>query len=120
MAFKTGKYKDPKVAAPLVRKKRRVTYQPASVLPGIPHTIEGAPSATIAAPQGLKGVLSAWGDIKSWKGATKQFEKKQRARKRIKPIADPEAGQSERRRRAARRRMKGRLGTMLSERETLS
>ena len=37
------------------------------------------------------------------------------ARARIKPIADPEAGKAGRRRKAARRRMRGRMGTILTE-----
>jgi hypothetical protein len=53
------------------------------------------------------------------KSENRAFELKQEARKRIQPIVDPEAGRSERRRKAARRRMRGRLGTLLSERQTL-
>ena len=49
----------------------------------------------------------------------KRFQMVQAARSRIKPIADPEAGQADRRRTAARRRMRGRLGTLLTERQTL-
>lgn len=37
------------------------------------------------------------------------------ARKKIKPIADPDAEKSNRRKQSARRRMKGRLGTILSQ-----
>ena len=41
------------------------------------------------------------------------------ARAKIKPIADPDQEQTIERKRAARRRMRGRLGTLLSERGTL-
>ena len=40
-------------------------------------------------------------------------------RKKIKPIADPEAKESERRKKASRRRREGWLGTLLSNPETL-
>jgi len=40
-------------------------------------------------------------------------------RKKIKPIADPEAKESERRKKASKRRREGRLGTLLSNPETL-
>ena len=39
----------------------------------------------------------------------------QRRKKTIKPIADPEAGDAERRKKSARRRNQGRLGTLLSQ-----
>ena len=44
---------------------------------------------------------------------------KAKARAKIKPIADPEEGKAKRRKAAARRRRGGRLGTMLTQRETL-
>ena len=45
----------------------------------------------------------------------KGYTQKQKARSKIKPIADPEADKSERRKTAARRRQGGRVGTVLSE-----
>ena len=56
---------------------------------------------------------------KKVRAQNKQYAREDAARARIKPIADPEAGQAARRKRAARRRMRGRLGTLLSERESL-
>ena len=49
----------------------------------------------------------------------KDYALEDAARARIKPIADPDAGKAEKRKRAARLRMRGRLGTMLSQRDTL-
>lgn len=95
-------------------KPRKVLFDPQSYAPtpGVQHTIEGM-GKVYKSPKFMR----AFGlDTRDKARAATQ---KMTARSRIKPIADPEAGQSERRRRAARRRMKGRLGTMLSERETL-
>lgn len=43
------------------------------------------------------------------------FSAKQQARSRLRTIADPEAGETQRRKKAARRRMRGRMGTILSQ-----
>jgi len=122
-------------------KTKKTAYTPKSVIPGIPHVIEGAPKFSSVITQsetkrdmsylsgGAQDMLKLQGryddvayqkkEDPSVKAALDVFQRKQKARQRIAPIADPEAGQAERRRRAARRRMRGRLGTMLSERDTL-
>jgi hypothetical protein len=121
------------VKKPVTKKKRNI-YKPPSLIPGIPHFIEGMPTSEMGSPitldytqhadrhgeriqnaQRLANALRS----KAFKRETKAFELKQQARKRIQPIADPESGRSERRRKAARRRMRGRLGTLLSERQSL-
>jgi hypothetical protein len=150
MAFKTGKYGDPKVAAPLVRKKKgrgygknkvdpnfnphnygrgsiikpakKLTHKAPEHIPGIPHTVEGYSGTSVTLPAlsssgeydtsrvlktkdrgSLVSGIMRYGALKKYEAGVKAFTEKQKARKRIKPIADPEAGQSERRRRAARR-----------------
>lgn len=104
---------------PLVRKTkkakpRQVLFDPQSYAPtpGVQHTIEGM-GKVYKSPKFMR----AFGlDTRDEARASRQ---KMTARSRIASIADPEAGQAERRRKASRRRMRGRLGTMLSERETL-
>jgi len=53
------------------------------------------------------------------KGLEREYALQDEARSKIKAIPNPEEGQSERRRSAARRRKKGRIGTILSNSETL-
>lgn len=47
------------------------------------------------------------------------FGMEDRARSKLRTIADPDEMAKRERKRSARRRMRGRLGTLLSERETL-
>lgn len=118
----------PLVTKPVVKKKK---YQP--MHKGMPLQIEGMPqysSMSVRFPTSAErgegdttpGLLRAGflGESRKVKKEHQLFQMKQAARARITPIADPLSGVSDRRRRAARQRMRGRLGTMLSERETLS
>ena len=125
----------PLVTKPVVKRKR---YQPASVIPGIPHFIEGMPQfSSIKRPhRSVENTFTGFTTKQSQESggrdratyredtavstAMKKFNLRQQARSRITPIADPEAGKQERRRSAARKRMRGRLGTLLSNRETLA
>ena len=91
----------------------KLTYLP--TYKGLPLIIEGAPIGSHYTGKSMS--FKEAGRIKTSIEADKR---KQAERKKITPIADPLAGVSERRRKAARQRMRGRLGTMLSERETLS
>jgi hypothetical protein len=134
--------------APLVRKKRRLsfnrgetsTFDAPQHTPGVKHTIEGfSPFSytsrnnrrllTLEERQAAAGPLrrstaneqelTARQANKAEKSAYEQkitnFRNTQAARARIKPIIDPEAGEAERRKKAARRRMRGRVGTILSD-----
>jgi hypothetical protein len=56
---------------------------------------------------------------KKTKREVKGFKLEDEIRAQLKPVADPDAIAQRERKRAARRRMRGRLGTLLSERETL-
>lgn len=140
---------------PIVRKKKQkpyknpvtqstvATYQPASVIPGIRHIIEGREnvsqlkqSGSAGNPVGFIGAhdmttmsYAEQQAIKERQRANPTFNKNQEdtykatlaryaledaARGRIRPIADPEATKDAERKKAARKRMRGRLGTMLS------
>lgn len=130
--------------APLVSKQPSVKREPPRTYtlpehtPGVQHTVEGfTPPTWKSKPIGYLGVsygpkidyqeyLQQTAERREVRlhnarsdQAIKDFEKKQAARARIKPILDPDAKQYEAERRAARRRMRGRMGTMLSQRETL-
>jgi len=131
------------VTKPVRKKKKTIGgYQAPSVIPGIKHLIEGAPPPKeYTVTPGGRTITSKGGDIQQYKInrytdaqgrdtspkelsaqsalENKAFAAKQEARKRIQPIADPAAGEAERRKKAARRRMRGRLGTLLSNRESL-
>jgi hypothetical protein len=134
---------NPLVAKPIRKKKTNVRFEPASVIPGVKHFIEGMPqysrsytqtrpsqlSQSFMSPQAremsggsarVKESRTGIKEDKSVADAMTQFNLRQAARSRITPIADPEAGKQERRRTAARKRMRGRLGTLLSNRETLA
>jgi hypothetical protein len=101
---------------------------------GLPLTVEGREPITqqrISFPNarsgkenedtrpGLGGMLQAWGFNKKEKEkydlamATRTAE--DTARSKLKPVVDPEAGEAARRKKAARRRMRGRAGTILSD-----
>ena len=109
----------PLVGKPIRKKKGTKTpFEPASVIPGVKHFIEGQPKVSSATIPG-----SPWAQRLADIGIghrIDRFDQQQKARQRITPIADPEAGKQERRRTAARKRMRGRLGTLLSNRETLA
>ena len=136
-----GQIKAEKDRADLIRKRRKAattttTFKIPSVIKGVPHQIEGVAPITMQQigkylgqipKQEDKDVLSNYGqafaDIAfnkkqraSYEQAIADFKAKQKARKRIKPIPDPEdrVRHNERRRQARKRMMGGRLGTMLT------
>jgi len=133
-------------SAPLVRKnkgKSRTTttsqsaYTPASVKPGIRHVIEGRDNLTLnktttpgrkvlgqayknAAPDYHYGPTRTKSNQGEVDAALKGYKLEDEARSRLRTIPDADAARTAERKKAARRRMRGRLGTMLSgQRETL-
>jgi hypothetical protein len=112
--------------------KKTVTLGVPQQIPGVPHTVEGYTPPTYNQPQNFGSMPSPQDDPQRWQQRRrnlgektiaikkdKAFKKKQAARARLKPIISPDEGVSNRRRAAAKRQQKGRLGTMLSQRETL-
>jgi hypothetical protein len=97
---------------------------PPESTPGVPHTVEGYnPEPYIQRRRGRvagdkPGLADTIHAFQQYQG-NKDFKRKQSARARIKPIIDPDEGKSKRRRAAAKRQQGGRLGTMLTQRETL-
>ena len=105
--------------------------------PGIQHIVEGYDPAEYQTYEGYKKPRGKPDDSRPYTQAEqfarldtrrhnkgeaareRQFFSLQDARKRIKPIADPDAEKANLRRQSSRRRMRGRLGTLLSQRETL-
>ena len=92
------------------------------------HYVEGQdPLMPLPRPSGPSGRDRSqldWDAYERRSGAIlaqkREFAAKAKVRAKIKPIADPEEGKAKRRKTAARRRQRGRLGTMLTQRETLS
>ncbi len=124
---------DRKGWTPIVRKKKKgptigsTIFTPPSVISGIPHTVEGTKTTLPDAPETRSGGMigSLVRQVFPQKLA-QEFKEKQEARKRIKSIPDPDDiyARSQRRRSQARRRMRGRAGTILtaglgSQRQTL-
>jgi len=127
------------------RSRTTASYSPGSIIPGRQHQIEGRENVSLRqrdnprvdrdlrsnASGGFINPLDAAnrehrniaGQNKAaaadYKSTLAGFSLEDAARRRIKPVLDPEEGKTERRRSAARRRMRGRLGTLLSQRETL-
>ena len=136
-------YRGREFAAPLINKpkKRTTTWRPPSLGGGIPHTVEGfseiSKTVTSIPRRGdlmggdnsdnvdmfFRGMGTDRHEVgresKAYDAEIARYERFQEARKRIKPSIAPEDNVHERRRTAARRRMRGRLGTLLSQRETL-
>ena len=132
----TNRHDKPRVGEPLVKRPvtKRTRFQPQSVIPGIPHMIEGMPQfskvETRTRPSAGQAVLRgdrpgeaagySYMEDKGIKRQMQQFRQRQKARQSVVSIQDPMQGVQERRRAAARKRMRGRLGTLLSQRESLS
>ncbi|MGI9571677.1 MAG: hypothetical protein ACR2PH_18505 [Desulfobulbia bacterium] len=107
-----------------------------SHIPGIPHQIEGAPSIpdqTVGLSMQERNAAGIYSErpgdnmnrskavqesaqaVKAAQQETGRFTALQAARARIKPLEDPEAQKATRRKEAARRKLRGRLGTILSD-----
>ena len=137
-------------SAPIQRKNKKKViraagpaYNPKSVLPGIRHVVEGRSNLNYRQVEANRmrvlgesrknaGDSGRQVDVIGKKGRRAQEYNKgidkqiaqfgliDDARSKLRTIADPEETQSIERKRAARRRMRGRLGTMLSgDKETL-
>jgi len=105
--------------------KPRTPYIPPSATPGIPHVIEGQGNLMNPAVYrsgrnttqqdtegpGLGAKIQQYQD----QVKLKDFTALQAARSRIKPLEDPEAQKAILRKQAARRKLRGRLGTILSD-----
>lgn len=136
--------------APIQRKNKKKViraggpaYSATSVLPGVQHFVEGRSNLNYKQVEANRmrvlgesrknaGDSGRYRDIIGKKGRKAQKYNKgidqqiaqfgliDEARSKLRTIADPEETKSLERKRAARRRMRGRLGTMLSgEKETL-
>ena len=131
------------LAGPLVRKPKRgktktnqLAYQPDSVKPGIRHVIEGRDDLYLTKTKsrekrtgcrvgkidGIPGqmITRTTSNKDEVDSALKGYKLEDEARSRLRTIPDADAARTAERKKAARRRMRGRLGTMLSgQRETL-
>lgn len=131
------------LAGPLVRKPKRgktktnqLAYQPDSVKPGIRHVIEGRDNLYLrektsrmrvlgesrknAQDSGRMVNVTTKSNRDEVDSALKGYKLEDEARSRLRTIPDADAARTAERKKAARRRMRGRLGTMLSgQRETL-
>ena len=135
--------------APLIRRpvknKVKKKYEPAQVKSGVKHVIEGRENVTRNERSGGQGAFigprdraemsyadrtkhndDRWANARynkeskdKYKDTMATFALEDAARARIRSVADPDAADSAERKRAARRRMRGRTGTLLSQRETL-
>ena len=140
MPFTIGKPKPKPKPVPTTTTKK-TAYTPQSVIPGIPHTIEGSPKYSSVTTQlsrpagyqysqldyltqggqggGSKGrnneaVTFKPKEDKGVKATLDDFLLKQKLRKNIVSLPDPDDANLASRRRAALRRRGGRAGTMLS------
>jgi hypothetical protein len=128
-------------AGPLQRKKRSTTQKKTRTYGKTGHVVEGrrdlykraASEQELHTRRTLDPAGSGsrhWGGYGTYdtqrvaankrdKDLKTQYTAADEARSRLRTIADPEAGKAEQRKRAARRRMRGRMGTILSPQSTL-
>lgn len=130
---RAGQQKRRDLLAPIIRSKRR-RYQTSSVVEGVQHIIEGMPERDVRtasfqpgahrglspkeryAQGGLASTLFNARERKAWGTEVADFRRKQEMRRSIVSLPDPEDLRelTELRREAARRRRRGRAGTMLA------
>ena len=96
-------------------------WEPPQYIPGVKHNIEGY--SDITKQQRTGGELSNKRFNKeqstAYDAAIASFQRRQKLRLSIPSLPDSEALNLENQKKAAQNRMRGRQGTMLSERETL-
>ena len=88
-------------------------YRLPEMIPGIRHQVE-----EFEPPSYKRGATQK--EISLYNEKIAAFKKRQSERAKIRPIADAEVEARKRRRKRARQLQQGRMGTMLSQRETLS